>query len=332
MTDSRQCTLVAVGDIFLDRDEPADAFLPVHDLFAANDLVLGNLEAPVTERSELPPWAGKFPLRMRPQMVPALVTAPFSVLSLANNHTMDYGAPALIDTIEALDSAKIPFAGAGRNVADSERAAVVEANGLRVGVVAFQATDHERPDMSATLGRPGLNRLRLSPYFAPPHVDPVDMARLAGAIRAAREVSDVVIAVFHWGLAGSTSLTTTQTGVARAAIAAGADLILGHHAHVPQPVEVIDGRPVVYGLGNFVFDWNFPHFIPARMIAEFTLGADGVKEASVRFAWAEPELELVGLSEDRLAETLDTFRTASEAMGTSFTAHSDGQRLLVGLG
>ena len=280
---------MAVGDIFLDRGDPASAFAATRDLLNDADIAFANVEAPISDRGELRPWASKFPLRMRPAMVDGLVSAGFDVVSLANNHTMDWSTVALLDTVEALRQRGIATVGAGADLASAREPVVIDRRGLRVGFLAFQATEHDRPDIGAKADTPGLNQLRLSSFFPDPCVSPSDIAAMRAAIGALRKSADVVVISFHWGIAGSVDLAVPQLGLAREAAAAGADLIIGHHAHVPQALAGIGGTAVAFGLGNFAFDWEFPHFVSERLVLDCDLGPHGVERVIARPATVRPD-------------------------------------------
>jgi poly-gamma-glutamate synthesis protein (capsule biosynthesis protein) len=223
---------------------------------------------------------------MRPEMVDGLVAAGFGVVSLANNHAMDWSTEALLDSIGSLSRAGIVPVGAGHDLAEARRPAILERRGLRIGVLAFQATEHDRPDIGAKHDTPGLNQLRLSSFYPDPRVSPSDVAAMRESINALRAAADLVVVSFHWGVAGSMDLTLPQLGLAKEAAAAGADLVLGHHAHVPQAIALIGRCVVAFGLGNFAFDWDFPHFVPERLVLECAFDARGVREVLVRPATA----------------------------------------------
>jgi poly-gamma-glutamate synthesis protein (capsule biosynthesis protein) len=281
--------LVAVGDIFLDRPDPRSAFAATAGHLRGFDLAFGNVEAPISLRGELRPWSSKFPLRMRPAMIDGLADAGFGVVSLANNHTMDWSTDALLDSIGALRERGIVPIGAGRNLAEARRPAILERRGLRIGMLAFQATEHDRPDIGAKHDTPGLNQLRLSAFYPDPRVNPSDIAAMRDSIRALRTTVDLVVASFHWGVAGSIDLTLPQLALAKEAAGAGADLVVGHHAHVPQAVALIGRCVVAFGLGNFAFDWDFPHFVPGRLVLECDFDPRGIRRALIRPATADAD-------------------------------------------
>lgn len=200
-------------------------------------IVFGNLEGPLTHVAHAP-VAKKYVYRSPPDKVaPALRNAGFRVLSLANNHAMDQGVEGLKHTIEALDRVGIKHTGAGMNLAEARRPAMLEAQGVRVAFLAYTLTFPE--EFWATHDRPG------SPFGHEAHV--------RADIAAAQQRADIVLVSFHWGQEGKTELRDYQRILGRAAIDAGAGAVLGHHPHVLQGVEHYKDGVILYSLGNFAF-------------------------------------------------------------------------------
>lgn len=253
-------TLAAVGDVVLAREDPAGAFARVAPLLRDADLRVANCEVPLSNRG-MPQHAKHEVLHSSPEMLAGLVAAGFDVVSLANNHTMDYGPEALRDTIEGLERHGIACCGAGADDAAAWRPAVLERRGLRV---AFLSCASEAYLGYAALPRkPGIAVIRRDPLYGPRAVNPDDLDRLVGAIRAAGNAADVVVVCCHWGLSQSRALTVSQRAIARGALRAGAALVLGHHPHVLQGIQVAGRRAVCFSLGNFVFDLPPPFLGPA---------------------------------------------------------------------
>jgi poly-gamma-glutamate synthesis protein (capsule biosynthesis protein) len=158
---------------------------------------------------------------------------------------MDFGTEGLLDTLDALDAAGVRYAGAGRDAAEASKPLIVEANGLRVAFAGFVATPDEGGGFSIRQWAPGAN----APGLA---IGTPDAVR--AAVAAAREQAHFVIVAIHAGDEYSPPPNATQVALANAAAAAGADAVIGAHAHVVQPIERIGGMLVAWGLGNFVFD------------------------------------------------------------------------------
>lgn len=243
-------TVGAVGDVSLARE--------VVDRMAANgagypyaliapalssDIVFGNLEGALTDRGE--PWPKGYRFRTPPVYTPGLRNAGFDLVSLANNHTLDYGVIGLQDTMAALDAAGVRYAGAGNDDAAARAPVILEANGLRVAFLAYADSPTEGGgfairDWAAGPGTPGL-------AIGDPGVVAADVA-------AAKARADFVIVTAHAGNEYVSAPSATQRAIADAALGAGADAFVGHHAHVVQPVEQRGGQLIAWGLGNFIFD------------------------------------------------------------------------------
>ncbi len=207
------------------------------------DIAIANLEGAFTDRGD--PWPKGYNFRTPPRFALGLRDAGFDVVSLANNHTMDYGAAGLLDTIYSLAGAGVRSAGAGANTAAAHAPTIIEANGLSVAFVACVATPTEAAGFSID---------QWAAKVDAPGVFVCEETALARIIAQARSAADFVIVVAHAGDEYRTAPSTTQRRVAETALAAGADAYIGHHAHVVQTVELRGGQLVAWGLGNFIFD------------------------------------------------------------------------------
>jgi poly-gamma-glutamate synthesis protein (capsule biosynthesis protein) len=226
-------TLAAVGDILLDRevgDEIARRgsrypFERVAELLSAADLTFGNLECPLAERGTR--VVKRYSFRAHPKTAECLALAGFDLLSLANNHTMDCGRTGLVETMETLHRRGLRWCGAGETRAHAEAATVLAVKGLKVAFVGFCEF---LPEGSF------LRDDRPTIAFA-------SEAGVRPAVTAARAQAHVVVASFHWGVEYDSRPHPRQVRLARAAVEAGADLVLGHHPHVLQGIEIVT-RPV----------------------------------------------------------------------------------------
>lgn len=223
----------------LERASPESLVAPeVAAAFAEADLAILNLECCVSERGD--PWPDPrkpFFFRAPPAAVGLLRHLGVDCVTLANNHALDYGAEALVDTFEHLVAAGIAWAGAGRDLAEARRPAVLEARGFRLAVVC--ASDHP-PDFAAGPGTPGIAYSPLD--------DPLE-PWLREAIHEAP--ADAVLVSPHWGPNMTPAPVARVRRAARAFVAAGATLVAGHSAHVFHGVE---GR-VLFDLGDFLDDY-----------------------------------------------------------------------------
>jgi poly-gamma-glutamate capsule biosynthesis protein CapA/YwtB (metallophosphatase superfamily) len=253
--------LTAVGDIMLAGSGVATfakrgydyPFAFTGDELRRADITVGNLEAPLAGRGA--EFTGKkFRFKVSPKAAAALSTAGFSVLTLANNHSMDFGAVGLQETMQNLASEKILHAGAGENLTAARRPAYVERKGKRIAFLAYSLT--QPLEFFAAESRagtaPGYSR-----FFRED-------------IRQAKSNADYVVVSFHWGAELSTFPRSYQVDAGRRAIDAGADLVIGHHPHVLQGVERYRTGLILYSLGNFVFGSMSRHS-DTSIIARITL-------------------------------------------------------------
>ena len=221
-----------------------------------------NNEFPFSDRGT--PMADKqFTFRCSPGYVKALNEMGVDVVSLANNHTLDYGRDALSDTFAALDGAGILYGGAGDSTERAKQVQVIEVHGKKYGFIAVSRVV-PTADWKVENAVPGL----FSCY---------DTTALVEVIKEARETCDYVAVYPHWGVEYQAYPEANQTQIAKACIDAGADVVVGSHTHCLQGVSYIDGKPVFYSLGNFIFGQS----IDRSAMLEVTIDAAG--RASYRF-------------------------------------------------
>ncbi|MBE0695515.1 MAG: CapA family protein [Anaerolineaceae bacterium] len=238
--------LVAVGDTNLGRTVNAQtAFIQTSPWLRAADLAFANLECALTTRQPLPGENNSIPVPYRliapPSAALALDRAGIDIVSLANNHTLDAGPAGLADIVQALNTSGIASVGAGIDSSAASSPFVREIRGLKVAFLAFNAIPSPDPL------QPGWTVAQWQPEPA------------LAAVRRARIMADVLIVSLHWGYEYETRASSTQVALAQALIAAGADLVIGHHPHVTQEL-LLQERAVgssglaALSLGNFVFD------------------------------------------------------------------------------
>lgn len=263
--EAAEVVLVAVGDVRLDgavaelaarggADYPVRESLP----WLKGDILFGNLEGVVSDRGEKADKTWTF--RAGPDATAVLTAAGFHVVSVANNHVFDFGPEAMLDTVRLVRAAGIETVGAGKDREEAEKPVVVERGGLKVAFLAFTSTFPK--EAWAGPGRPGV-------AFGDPR-------RVAAAVREARGRADVVVVSFHGGTELDPEPNAVQKAFARTAVRAGADVVIGHHPHVLQPVEVIDGKVVLHSIGNFLFASPTPT-TRATAAARIILAKDGVR-------------------------------------------------------
>jgi poly-gamma-glutamate capsule biosynthesis protein CapA/YwtB (metallophosphatase superfamily) len=261
-----------VGDLFVEREDPAGAVEPAaRYLKECFDLRFANLEASLSTRGKLKrsfPWAS---LRGHPRNAAVLTAGGFDVVSLANNHTMDYGPDALMDTVALLDERGIRYVGAGENWARAWEPAYLTVRGVRIGIIAVEATSWTWIEHDAAPNRPGMAAVFVSPFF-PDHVDGYRLRHLLETVERARAQVDGLVVSIHWGVSVSHQVCTYQQTVGRRLVDGGADVVIGHHPHTLQAVEVYRGHPIFYSLGNFLFDSLMLPPEGALVGCEFTRG------------------------------------------------------------
>lgn len=216
----------------------------------APDARIINLETAVTTSDEY--WRGKgINYRMHPANVPCLTAAGIDGCALANNHVLDWGYAGLEETLRALRGAGIAVAGAGASRAEAEAPAVIDVRGKgRVILFSFGfASSGIPPRWAATPDRPGVCLLE---DCSPATVRRV--ARLVGAVRGPR---DIVVASIHWGPNWGYAIPPDERAFAHALVrAAGVDVVHGHSSHHPKGIEVQEDRPIFYGCGDFLNDYE----------------------------------------------------------------------------
>ncbi len=235
--------LRAVGDILLagpmarvlrreGRDYP---FARMHDTLRGADLTFGNLECCLSRRGA--PIPKQFNFRGDPEDAAVLKANGFAIVSLANNHAWDFGRDALLDTVQTVRATGVKTVGAGPNRREAHRLVVVERKGLRIGFLAYL----------------GLIPALVNESETEPTLSMASVPTIRREVAAARKQVDLLIVSLHAGQEGAPLPTPRQRSFAEAAIDAGADLVIGHHPHVRQPLMHYHGKPICYSLGNFVF-------------------------------------------------------------------------------
>jgi poly-gamma-glutamate capsule biosynthesis protein CapA/YwtB (metallophosphatase superfamily) len=236
----------SVNDHWVDGD-PEGVWGSTLDRLRALDGVVLNLECCISEHDRRWPDKGYY-FRADPTFaVPALQAANASVASLANNHTLDFRAPALADTRTHLGNAGVAHAGAGMDRSEAFEPAVADVGPLTVATIAL--TDQYEP-YAATENDAGTAYLQLDSAVSTTR-EQIDVA----LERADEHDPDVVVASLHWGPNWETTPSDTQRSFARWLIQRGVDVVHGHSAHVLQGIEVHQGRPIIYDAGDFVDDY-----------------------------------------------------------------------------
>jgi poly-gamma-glutamate synthesis protein (capsule biosynthesis protein) len=223
------------------RADPSRVLAPVAPIFSAADVAMVNLETAITDRGE--PVAGKaYHFRSPAESFLALKAAGVDVVNMANNHALDYGPVGMEDTFNAIASAGLPVVGIGHNASEAYRPHRVVVNGQRIAL--FGAVDWLEPGLvaqwSATDSQPGL-------AFS------IDRARLVAAVEAVRPEVDTLVTFLHWGTEETHCASPEQHTLAESLLGAGADIVVGSHAHRVFGAGHVGTSLVGYGLGNFVY-------------------------------------------------------------------------------
>jgi poly-gamma-glutamate synthesis protein (capsule biosynthesis protein) len=285
--------LHAVGDVAPDREDPRECFALAKKQLSQADIGFCQLECNLTTRGVRMPQA-RHTHRGPVNSGRAMKQAGLDVVSFAGNHCMDWGPEGLADTIANLEAADLDVVGVGANIAAARAPVVREVKDLRIAFLAFSSILPEA--YWATDSRPGCAPLRAHTLYEQIELDQPgtparirtfafreDLSAMVHAIECAKADADFVVVSLHWGIHFVPAVIADyQREVARAAIDAGAGLILGHHAHILKGVEFYRGRAVFYSLGNFAVD--------LRMTAEHA-ASTGFREIQALSPGWEPNLD-----------------------------------------
>ncbi|MCK6068055.1 MULTISPECIES: CapA family protein [Microbacterium] len=362
----------AVGDVGPERPDVDSLFEKVAAHVRAADIAFMQLEMTLTQRGQRVPQT-KHTSRTHPDAAAAFRRAGFTHAGWASNHSLDWGTEGFFDTIDALDAASVVPLGVGRDLSEARRIRIAEADGIRVAILAYCSI--LPADYWATAQRPGVAPLRAFTVHEPiepdqpgtparmhtfPHPD--DLSGMVADIRAAREIADAVIVSAHWGIHFSyAELADYQRVAGRAAIDAGADLVIGHHAHILKGVEMYRGKAIFHSLGNFAIElpmdeehaqrpsfrhllslhpgwepdiggmFNFPPDSRKSIIVDCDIDERGVSGVRLRPVWIDRMAvpEILAPDDPRFAEVVDYLRGASSAAGLDTTFTVDGDEVRV---
>lgn len=274
-------TINLVGDILLaDRvgeviknQGPDYPWEQLRDILAAADITVGNLECAVGSGNHRPMSGKQFTFLANPQALAGAKNAGVTVLTLANNHILDYGPEALLETIRHLDEHGIRHTGAGVDITTATKPVIVDVADMQVGVLAF-AYVFPSGDWVAGRGKPGLG----SGY---------DYNRVYESVSTLSEQTDLTIVSLHWGRELADKPSPDQQKLARQLVDLGADIVLGHHPHVLQGLERYKHGLIAYSTGNFIFTLSTDTRGRQSMVLQVKAGSDGITAARVVPAWIE---------------------------------------------
>jgi poly-gamma-glutamate capsule biosynthesis protein CapA/YwtB (metallophosphatase superfamily) len=365
--------VLATGDLAPDRIDPDTLFVHTRALLNSADLVFGQLETTFAARGIRLPQA-RHAVLAQPGGAGALARAGFDVISCAGNHCLDWGPEALAESIAHLESAGISVVGAGSNIAQARAPAVRQLpDGTRVAFLAYSSI----LPMSywAEASRSGCAPMRAHTLYeqiehdqpgTPPRIHTFahaeDLAAMCADIRAAKAQADLVLVSHHWGIHFVRAVVADyQREVARAAIGAGADAIIGHHAHILKGAERIGGKPVFHSLCNFATDlrmdpehaarksfreiqklgenwqpdftslYNFPPASRMSAIVRLEISAGRISETSLLPLWIDRDALPRPLAPDdpHFMEVLDYLRAITAEAGLNAVFEPHGQRFVM---
>ena len=247
--------LLVVGDIMLGRgvavpEAPVSPLRFLAGRIRGADIAVGNLESTLSDDG--PPQQGGDSFAAPPGTLAGLERLGFDAMSLANNHTGDFGVAAMLESVAAFRRSNIRAFGAGADLEAASRPAVVTHGGVRFGFVGFNAIG-ETP--RATPSGPGALSVRMPPRTGP--LQQADLDHVLGIVRRLDRRVDVVVVLPHWGTQYTHVAEPVQSQVGRALVRAGADLVVGGHPHWVQGLEPVGDVAIAHSLGNLVFDMDF---------------------------------------------------------------------------
>ncbi len=355
-------TLLACGDIGPIHGPVEQYAALARERLAAADIRFGQVERVYSTRGALQLNSGGAHSRVAPEMAKVFSDLGINVASLASNHAMDWGPEALIDTLDLLEQMGITVIGAGRTLMEARRPALIERNGIVIAFLAYCSILHE--GYEATANGPGVAPLRVRTFYEPIDYQPgipariitipneEDLDALCEDVRTAKRAADAVVVSLHWGVHFVPRLIADyQRVVARTAFKAGADTILGHHAHLPKAIEVIDGKVCFHSLSNFIMTAparsaasaaafearygarldpeypNLPYGEDAKrsLVARLDINRGGVRRVAFWPVMIDKKLrpEILRAGDPRFADMVGYMDRASEGFAHSFSVKND---------
>ncbi len=358
----KSLVLMGCGDVG-PIHEPMEAYSALaRPTLATADIRFAQCERVYSELGALQVHSGGYHSRVKPHLASVFSDCKFDVLSVASNHAMDWGEDALLDSIALLQQKGIQTVGAGHNLQEARTPAIVERNGIKVAILAYCSVLNA--GYEAGPKKAGVAPLRAHTYYepieyqagVPPRVVTVpyaeDLAGMVEDITAAKKLANAVIVSLHWGIHFIPRMIADyQTIAAKAAFAAGADMILGHHAHLPKAIGVHSGKVCFYSLSNFMMsataktpekaaefsrtygtklDPDYPLQCygwdgKRSMIAKAVITTGGVKKVSFLPALIDKQLrpEVLRNGDPRFTDAVNFMDDVSTGYGHKFTVEGD---------
>ncbi|MBI3045209.1 MAG: CapA family protein [Betaproteobacteria bacterium] len=372
MAEKQTVTLMSGGDIgpvYEPTEEFAALITPV---LKQADIRLGQCERTYSERGWMPQYStgptGQHS-RLHPRMAGVWDAAGIDIVSVASNHAMDWGPEAMLDTVDLFRGKGKLVIGGGKDADEARKPAIIERNGIKIAFLAYCSV--LRDGQAAAKGKAGIAPLRAHTHYLPEEFQPgtpprivtvpyeEDVKAMQEDVRNAKQHADVVVLSIHWGLRlVPKTICTYQPPIAHVAIDAGADLIIGHHAHSIKAVEVYKGKVCFYSVGNLMttgapktarstYDWNliwlpideeclppngryyFPTHCRMTMLPKAVIGKKGVERVSFLPAYINHRAQPYVVSPDdpKFAEVLKFTEWVSDQHPHKFRV--DGAEVVV---
>lgn len=291
--------LVAGGDVMMSRHvgtkilESGDNAMPfrnIAEIFSQADISFVNLEAPFYDQGDYVTEGMVF--KVEPEYIEGLKLAGIDIVSLANNHTRNRGRAGLVYTLDYLKENGIEYTGAGKNFEEAHQDRVIDIQGLKIAILAYTYSDGN--DFTSSVG------------LDDPDVAFMETEQMEKDVMVAKEENDVVIVSMHAGIEYKHYPNQQQQEFAKAAIDAGAELVLGHHPHVVQSTEKYNNGYIIYSLGNLVFDQMWSEETREGIIARCSFQGSDLNQ--IEFI----PIKIYNYSQPRLATTAESAKILSD--------------------
>jgi poly-gamma-glutamate synthesis protein (capsule biosynthesis protein) len=329
-------TVYLVGDVRLGSE---DSLALCATALSEADILFANLETVISDIREPSAVSDYRDVSSREHTAPNYGAAGFSVLNMANNPSMRLGWPAFARCMELLEAQGIAHIGGGNDIDEARRPAIIERDGTKIAFIGYACVAD--PAHAARKDRPGLARFRVHTSYQPvprffevPGSPPIitttpdrdDLVALRDNIRRAKDQADVAVISWHWGVSpatgGHNELIDYQMELGHECIDAGADLVVGHHPHALQGIEVYAGKAIFYSLGNFV-PFSAPSHPEATMVAWLRITEKQVREVGFLPARVTTTNQPTLLNAADSSDVVERVRAMSDRFGTRFSLDGD---------